>query len=68
MPILSTHELAVNKNKLEYDLDEGWIHHKPTGRRTHFVQRLGVYFVQLFFKKNLTGGLEMDFQGPGRSA
>ena len=49
IPILSTHELARNKNKLEYAEHEGLIEDKQTGHRTHFIQREGVYFVKLFF-------------------
>ena len=54
MPILSTHELARNKNTLEYDEDEGWIKSKVTGQKTHFIQREGVYFLQLMVPREVT--------------
>ena len=54
MPILSTHELARNNHKLEYDEDKGLIRNKTTGETTSFVQRAGVYFIQLFVPKQTT--------------
>ena len=58
MPILSTHELARQKTRLEYEEEDGWIVHKPTDMRTRFIQRQGVYFVKLFFQKAITGDFE----------
>ena len=65
MPILSTHELARHKNKLEYDEHEGVIRHKETGEETQFIQRAGVYFVKLFFPKDSVGDTSSDFGRPG---
>ena len=65
MPILSTHELARHKNKLEYDEHEGIIRNKETGETTKFVQRAGVYFVKLFFKKDIVADQASDFGRPG---
>ena len=53
MPILSTHELARNGSKLEYDEDEGEIRNKETGATPKFYQAAGVYFVPLLVKKEL---------------
>lgn len=63
MPILSTHELAMNKDILEYDIDEELVHHKPTGKMTEFIRRHGVYFVKLFFNIGIAGTYEMVFKG-----
>ena len=65
MPILSTHELARNKNTLEYDEDEGWIKNKITGDKTHFIQREGVYFVKLMFPKSQAEPPSKTFGRPG---
>ena len=53
MPILSTHELARNGSKLEYDEDHGIIHNKATGATTKFYQAAEVYFVPLLVKKDI---------------
>ena len=63
--ILSTHELARNGHKLEYDEDEGTITNKTTGEVTKFVQRNGVYFLQLFVKRDLVGNSIMDLGRQG---
>ena len=53
LPILSTHELARNHNRLEYDEDEGWIRNKVTGKTTRFIQAGGVQFAQLLVPKHI---------------
>ena len=62
MPILSTHELARNNHRLEYDEHEGLIRHKPTGRTNKIIQRAGVYFIQLFVPKHVV--LDGSLDGP----
>ena len=57
MPILSTHELAKNGHRLEYDEDYGYIVNKQTGEKTRFIQRDGVYFLPLLMPKS-TGATE----------
>ena len=42
MPILSTHEIARNGSRLEYDEDFGFIHNKKSGTSTKFWQINGV--------------------------
>ena len=54
MPILSTHELARNGSRLEYDELDGVIRNKATGDETKFYQTGGVYFVPLLVSKDIT--------------
>ena len=67
MPILSTHELSRNHHRIEYEEDGGIIRNKATGEETPFIQRAGVYFVKLFFPKELVSehNKASDFARPG---
>ena len=65
LPILSTHELARNGNRLEYDEDDGVIRNKKTNETTGFMSSAGVYWLPLLVKKDLTR--KQGFGRPGRS-
>ena len=66
MPILSTHAMARNTKRLEYDEDEGIIRDKLTGKTTKFYQAGSVYFVPLLIKKSLLPEkMSQDFGRPG---
>ena len=55
MPMLSTHEIAANKNALEYLEDGGTITNLQTKHQTKFIQQNGVYFVKLLIPNSITG-------------
>ena len=65
MPILSTHELARNGNRVLYDEDHGYIINKLTGKTTKFIHAAGVYFVQLVVQKDMGAQLEAPLGRPG---
>ena len=65
MPILSTHEIARNKCRLEYDENDGVIRNKDTGDTTKFVQAAGVYFVQLLVPRDIAKKPFQPFAMPG---
>ena len=66
MPILSTHELAKNHKRLEYDEDEGLIRDKLTGKTANLYQAGGVYLIPLIIKKELLPeNMPQDFGRPG---
>ena len=52
-PILSTHELARNGHKLDYDEDEGHIINKTTGHTNKFMHAKGVDSTLMHFPKRL---------------
>ena len=68
MPILSTHELAKNGAKLEYDEHEGVIRNNSTGTTTRFYQEAGVYAVPLLVKRNIPGNSGQGFGRQGESS
>ena len=61
LPILSTHELARNGARLEYDEKEGFIRNKATNKTTRFIQHAGVYFLQMMVKRPIAGDPKGDF-------
>ena len=65
MPIISTHELGRNKHKLKYGEHDGLIRNLVTGEETKFIQRAGVYFIKLFFKKDEVGNPSLGFARQG---
>ena len=58
MPIISTNKLAKEQNDIVYRADDGYILHLPTGQRTPFVARDGVYFVQMRIPNDLATGFQ----------
>ena len=65
LPILSTHQLARNGHRLEYDEDDGVIRNKSTGRTTGFMACAGVYMLPLLVKKDIA--LKQGFGRQGTS-
>ena len=65
LPILSTHELARNGRRLEYDEDDGVIRNKGTGKTNGFIAAGGVYLIALLVPKSITGSQPVGFGRPG---
>ena len=65
IPILSTRELARNGHRLEYDEDSGLVRNKATNETTAFVQRAGVYLMQLMVPKSIAHQPSQPFGRPG---
>ena len=63
LPILSTHELAKNGHRLEYDELDGVIRNKATGKTTGFYAGHGVYWLPMLVKKHIAGTQDFGRQG-----
>ena len=55
MPIISTNCLAREDNDITFRANDGYVLHNPTGERTPFVARDGVYFMQMRVPRSLLG-------------
>ena len=63
MPILAVTELAQegdNGSEVRFRLSDGEIIDTSDGRKVPFVKRMGVYFMMIYFPKNVNGPLSND--------
>ena len=70
MPILSVAELSAEGDlgsEVDFKKHAGYIEDVATGDRQHFVKRLGVYFMRLYFKRHPGNDEQLTpFARPGR--
>ena len=65
MPIISTNGLTAEQNEVTYRYEDGYILHVPTGERTPFIARNGVYVLQMRVPRRLVGDQSAGFHRRG---